>query len=142
MVCTDKFQDDFLHYYNVSTLSFQNLLPSQPSDNAAICWHRNDSSLLRNAKRGSFKPRNINKGTSSYQLRQFAEATLGSGSLQKAVRLPEGEDVSEWLAVNGRFIRSHLRNLLTPIKLLTFIIRLTSFMDQSQNFVHRNPVPR
>lgn len=51
--------------------------------------------------RGQFKPRNANKGTSSYQLRQFAEATLGSGSLRKVVKLPEGEDLSEWLAVNG-----------------------------------------
>ncbi len=56
----------------------------------------------RNARtRGQFKPRNANKGSSSYQLRQFAEATLGSGSLRKAVKLPEGEDLSEWLAVNG-----------------------------------------
>lgn len=60
------------------------------------------SCLHRNARtRGQFKPRNANKGTSSYQLRQFAEATLGSGSLRKAVKLPEGEDSSEWLAVNG-----------------------------------------
>lgn len=51
--------------------------------------------------RGQFKPRNANKGTSSYQLRQFAEATLGSGSLRKVVKLPEGEDLNEWLAVNG-----------------------------------------
>ncbi|KAI4856291.1 hypothetical protein E4T45_02254, partial [Aureobasidium sp. EXF-8846] len=29
-----------------------------------------------------------------------AEATLGSGSLRKVVRLPEGEDKDEWLAVN------------------------------------------
>lgn len=59
----------------------------------------------RNARtRGQFKPRNANKGTSSYQLRQFAEATLGSGSLRKAVKLPDGEDLSEWLAVNGRWI--------------------------------------
>lgn len=56
----------------------------------------------RNARtRGQFKPRNANKGTSSYQLRQFAEATLGSGSLRKTVKLPEGEDLNEWLAVNG-----------------------------------------
>ena len=56
----------------------------------------------RNAKtKGQFKPRNSNKGTSSYQLRAFAEATLGSGSLRKAVKLPEGEDLNEWLAVNG-----------------------------------------
>ncbi|MCJ1298410.1 MOB kinase activator 1B [Hypocenomyce scalaris] len=57
--------------------------------------------LLSNARtRGQFKPRNSTKGTSSYQLRQFAEATLGSGSLRKAVKLPDGEDVNEWLAVN------------------------------------------
>lgn len=59
--------------------------------------------MYRNARtRGQFKPRNATKGTSSYQLRQFAEATLGSGSLRKAVKLPEGEDLSEWLAVNGQ----------------------------------------
>ena len=51
--------------------------------------------------RGQFKPQRAQKGTSSYQLRQFAEATLGSGSLRKAVKLPEGEDLNEWLAVNG-----------------------------------------
>ena len=56
--------------------------------------------------RGQFKPRNANKGTSSYQLRLFAEATLGSGSLRKAVKLPEGEDLSEWLAVNGIYARA------------------------------------
>jgi MOB kinase activator 1 len=38
--------------------------------------------------------------TNSWQLKQFAEATLGSGSLRKVVRLPEGEDKDEWLAVN------------------------------------------
>lgn len=52
--------------------------------------------------RGQFKPQRTNKGTTSYQLRQFAEATLGSGSLRKAVKLPEGEDLNEWLAVNGK----------------------------------------
>lgn len=60
------------------------------------------SSEYRNARtRGQFKPQRANKGTTSYQLRQFAEATLGSGSLRKAVKLPEGEDLNEWLAVNG-----------------------------------------
>ena len=58
--------------------------------------------MYSNARtRGQFKPKNASKGTSSYQLRQFAEATLGSGSLRKAVKLPEGEDLSEWLAING-----------------------------------------
>lgn len=57
----------------------------------------------RNSRaRGQFRPQKTQKGTSSWQLRQFAEATLGSGSLRKAVKLPEGEDVNEWLAVNGK----------------------------------------
>ena len=61
-----------------------------------------NSSPSSNARtRGQFKPQRANKGTTSYQLRQFAEATLGSGSLRKAVKLPEGEDLNEWLAVNS-----------------------------------------
>lgn len=64
----------------------------------------NPSSPSSNARtRGQFKPQRANKGSTSYQLRQFAEATLGSGSLRKAVKLPEGEDLNEWLAVNGLF---------------------------------------
>lgn len=68
----------------------------------------------RNARtKGPFKPRSATKGTSSYQLRQFAEATLGSGSLRKAVKLPEGEDLNEWLAVNGTLrLATHQRRLL------------------------------
>jgi MOB kinase activator 1 len=62
------------------------------------------SSPSSNARtRGQFKPQRANKGTTSYQLRQFAEATLGSGSLRKAVKLPEGEDLNEWLAVNSGY---------------------------------------
>lgn len=51
--------------------------------------------------RAAFKPARAAKGTNSWQLKQFAEATLGSGSLRKVVKLPEGEDKDEWLAVNG-----------------------------------------
>jgi MOB kinase activator 1 len=39
----------------------------------------------------------INKG---YGLKQIAKMTLGSGNLEIAVELPEGEDLNEWLAVN------------------------------------------
>jgi MOB kinase activator 1 len=52
--------------------------------------------------RNQFRPRNTTKGTTSYQLRQYAEATLGGGSLKKIVKLPEGEDENEWLAVNSK----------------------------------------
>jgi len=62
---------------------------------------RNSNQRTRN----QFRPRNVTKGTTSYQLRQYAEATLGGGSLRKIVKLPEGEDENEWLAVNSGFLR-------------------------------------
>ena len=86
--------------------------------------------LIRNARtRGQFKPKHASKGTSSYQLRQFAEATLGSGSLRKVVKLPEGEDLSEWLAVNGKKTRHPpgeaadvRQSLISTIKLIFFTV--------------------
>ena len=57
-----------------------------------------------NQKRAQLRPSRpvAGKGAaSSYQLRQYAEATLGGGSLRKIVKLPEGEDENEWLAVNS-----------------------------------------
>lgn len=50
--------------------------------------------------RNQFRTRTGKGGNTSYQLRQYAEATLGGGSLRKVVKLPEGEDENEWLAVN------------------------------------------
>jgi hypothetical protein len=44
------------------------------------------------------------------QLRKHIDATLGSGNLREAVRLPPGEDLFEWLAVNSNF--SHILLLL------------------------------
>eukprot|EP00029_Vermamoeba_vermiformis_P002384 TRINITY_DN1275_c0_g1_i2.p1 TRINITY_DN1275_c0_g1~~TRINITY_DN1275_c0_g1_i2.p1 ORF type:complete len:219 (-),score=51.82 TRINITY_DN1275_c0_g1_i2:146-802(-) len=52
-------------------------------------------------KNKTFKPKkNINKGTKRYELHKYAKATLGSGNLKLAVKLPEREDLNEWLAVN------------------------------------------
>lgn len=49
----------------------------------------------------TFKPKkNIIEGTHQYDLMKYATATLGSGNLRLAVRLPEGEDINEWIAVN------------------------------------------
>lgn len=57
---------------------------------------------LYSKKNQTFKPKkNISEGTKQYQLKQYAEATLGSGNLRLAVKLPEGEDLNEWLAVNS-----------------------------------------
>ncbi|KAG8418898.1 Mitotic exit network component [Metarhizium acridum] len=50
--------------------------------------------------KNQFRPRVGKGGATSYQLRQYAEVTLGGGSLRKVVKLPEGEDENEWLAVN------------------------------------------
>ncbi|GAM84630.1 hypothetical protein ANO11243_026270 [Dothideomycetidae sp. 11243] len=50
--------------------------------------------------RAAFKPQRAHKGSNAWQLKQFADATLGNGSLKKVVKLPEGEDRDEWLAVN------------------------------------------
>lgn len=36
------------------------------------------------------------------QLRRHIDATLGSGNLKEAVKLPPGEDINEWLAVNSK----------------------------------------
>jgi len=53
-------------------------------------------------KSQTFKPKkkSIEEGSKQYQLKKYAEATLGSGNLRLAVKLPEGEDMNEWLAVN------------------------------------------
>ena len=42
----------------------------------------------------------IEKNSRGYGLKQIAKMTLGSGNLEIAVELPEGEDLNEWLAVN------------------------------------------
>ena len=39
------------------------------------------------------------------QLRKHIDATLGSGNLREAVRLPPGEDINEWLAVNSNVLQ-------------------------------------
>ena len=38
--------------------------------------------------------------TIGFGLKQIARMTLGSGNMQLAVELPDGEDFNEWLAVN------------------------------------------
>ena len=78
--------------------------PPSPSRNNGYFANSNLlSSFFSNPRtRAPFKPQKSNRGTSSWQLKQYAEATLGSGSLRKAVKLPEGEDKDEWLAVNGK----------------------------------------
>ena len=64
-------------------------------------------SSTKNKPTTAFKPRptpssaSLTQGTKQYQLRKYAEQTLGSGNLRNAVVLPEGEEVCEWVAVHG-----------------------------------------
>lgn len=70
------------------------------------------SSFFGLAKTRTFKPkRNIPEGTKQYQLKRYAEATLGSGNLRAAVLLPQGEDLNEWLAVNTVDFFNHVNML-------------------------------
>jgi len=48
----------------------------------------------------TFKLKKAAPGTRRFQLHQHAQATLGAGRLRDAVKLPKGEDLHDWLAVN------------------------------------------
>ncbi|KAJ7591131.1 Mob1/phocein [Mycena floridula] len=70
------------------------------------------SSFFGLGKTRTFKPRkDVPEGTKQYQLRKYAEATLGSGNLKLAVQLPDGEDTNEWLAVHAVDFFNHLNML-------------------------------
>ncbi|KAF8320726.1 Mob1/phocein [Clavulina sp. PMI_390] len=67
-------------------------------------------------KARTFRPRkDVPEGTKQWQLRKYAEATLGSGNLRLAVVLPEGEDLNEWLAVHAVDFFNHLNMLYGTI---------------------------
>lgn len=56
------------------------------------------------------------------QLRQHIDATLGSGNLREAVRLPPGEDFNEWLAVNSKFSSSIRPSLTLAVPLSLSVV--------------------
>ena len=47
--------------------------------------------------------KNVPVGNKGLTLKQHIEHTLGTGTVEDAVRLPAGEDLCEWLAVNTVF---------------------------------------
>lgn len=61
-----------------------------------------------------YKPKKkIEKNSRGYGLKQIAKMTLGSGNLEIAVELPEGEDLNEWLAVNTIEFYNDSKNIFT-----------------------------
>lgn len=99
--------------------------------------------------KNQFRPRVGKGGATSYQLRQYAEVTLGGGSLRKVVKLPDGEDENEWLAVNSGFLaRIRLLSLLM-ISVITFCrqwsistTKSTCCMEQSPSSALLNHAPK
>ncbi|KAK6131796.1 hypothetical protein DH2020_034492 [Rehmannia glutinosa] len=59
-----------------------------------LIFHDCRSQKTFRAKKGS------PSGSKGSQLKKHIDATLGSGNLREAVKLPPGEDLNEWLAVN------------------------------------------
>ncbi|WWC87555.1 uncharacterized protein L201_002445 [Kwoniella dendrophila CBS 6074] len=75
-------------------------------------------STLFNLKGGqsrTFKPKKVPEGTKQWQLKQYAQQTLGSGNLRTAVQLPEGEDLQEWIAVHVVDFFNHVNMLYGTI---------------------------
>ncbi|KAE8810711.1 MOB kinase activator-like 1A [Hordeum vulgare] len=76
--------------------------PERAGDDAsdgATAAQEQSGQAARNQK--TFRPKkSAPSGSKGAQLRKHIDATLGSGNLREAVRLPPGEDINEWLAVN------------------------------------------
>lgn len=61
-------------------------------DEAYSFWDRNKT----------FKPeRQFQQGSKAHTMQATMKATLGGGELQNTVKLPDGEDLNEWIAVNS-----------------------------------------
>ncbi|KAJ2786091.1 Mitotic exit network component [Coemansia javaensis] len=54
-------------------------------------------------------------GSVQYQLRQYAESTLGKASLHEAVLLPEGESLDEWVACHVVDFYNHINMLFMSV---------------------------
>ena len=63
----------------------------------------------------TFKPhKKVPDGSKQSELQNYVATTLGSGNLRLAVKLPEGEDLNEWLAANSLLTILPLRILFLP----------------------------
>ncbi|QRV90977.1 DNA polymerase family B [Ceratobasidium sp. AG-Ba] len=92
------------HFKSMQCMTFAKIVSKTDTSLHNYFW--------KNAKTRTFKPRkDVPEGTKQYQLRKYAEATLGSGNLRLAVILPEGEDLNEWLAVHTVDFFNHLNML-------------------------------
>ncbi|KAG7672421.1 hypothetical protein Ndes2526B_g09064 [Nannochloris sp. 'desiccata'] len=59
--------------------------------------------------------KNVPVGSKGLTLKQHIEQTLGSGTIEQAVKLPRGEDTNEWVAVNTVFFYNALNVLYSVL---------------------------
>jgi MOB kinase activator 1 len=60
--------------------------------------------LLFGGKQKTFKPLKKHvPGSKREQYSCFTLKTLGSGDTKTAVKLPDGEDLNEWIAANSKY---------------------------------------
>lgn len=77
------------------------LPPPQPNRRRSVTRSRMASLFSFSKKGGTFRSvKNVPVGAKGLTLKQHIEHTLGTGAVEDAVRLPPGEDMNEWLAVN------------------------------------------
>jgi MOB kinase activator 1 len=72
------------------------------------------------------------------QLKKHIDATLGSGNLRDAVRLPPGEDLNEWLAVNSKPHTAY--SLLENVKLFFLLCTnelINAFLFKAVDFFNQ-----
>ena len=62
-------------------------------------------------------------GAKGLTLKQHIEHTLGTGAVEDAVRLPPGEDMNEWLAVNTGKEDGLLHRLLRRVRVFSMPVR-------------------
>ncbi|KAJ1797579.1 Mitotic exit network component [Coemansia sp. RSA 2559] len=70
-----------------------------------------DSVAINNSAEGG----RTGTGSVQYQLRQYAESTLGKASLHEAVLLPEGESLDEWIACHIVDFYNHVNMLFMSV---------------------------
>ena len=71
-------------------------------------WMKQDQGTFRPMKKTGPESRN-------YRLQQLSQATLGAGDLKTAVKLPEGENLNDWLAMNVVEFYNQINCLYSPI---------------------------
>lgn len=65
---------------------------------------------------GTFRPnKKVGPESRNYRLQQLSQATLGAGDLKTAVKLPEGENLNDWLAMNVVEFYNQINCLYSPI---------------------------